>query len=265
MATWARQTQKPRRKTSSSFSSSLLDTIYNSTDTAESEQQQKNTRFCSSQIEQEIENLRRAIKIEKWMEHHNTTPRHFPSHSSSSADSSLFSSSETESPVSKFTTRFAKTKSRALKIYGDLKRVKEPISPGGKISNFLNSIFSPKTLKKNNMSSISKSRSMKDTTISRSCLNKSPSSFCTVSTIILDEDKIDTFRVCEGKKVKRNEFRDLYERESDLDDNKSCASSDLFELENIGRVGFGAYEYDEELPVFGTTSFKLNQAIAMGW
>ena len=34
-----------------------------------------------------------------------------------------------------------KSKSRALKIYNNLKKVKQPISPGGKITSFLNSIF----------------------------------------------------------------------------------------------------------------------------
>ncbi|KAL3633241.1 hypothetical protein CASFOL_022768 [Castilleja foliolosa] len=39
---------------------------------------------------------------------------------------------------------FLKTKSRALKIYADLKKVKQPISPGGKLAGFLNTLFSGK-------------------------------------------------------------------------------------------------------------------------
>lgn len=198
-----------------------------------------------------------------------------------------------------------------MKIYGDLKKVKEPISPGGKIANFLNSIFSPRNnLKKNQgleeWSSVRKSRSMKDNAMSasRSCLSKNPSSsggtnnnnkskrsvrFCPVS-VILDEDSrpcghkrlyedeysvigsqfikknIDSFRLFEGKKKtvirKHGLMREFYDNESDVDD-KSCASSDLFELENIGPMGIGAYH--EELPVYGTTSIKLNQAIARGY
>ncbi|CAI0387437.1 unnamed protein product [Linum tenue] len=35
------------------------------------------------------------------------------------------------------------TKLRALKFYSELKKVKQPISPGGRIASFLNSIFSP--------------------------------------------------------------------------------------------------------------------------
>ncbi|CAK9150134.1 unnamed protein product [Ilex paraguariensis] len=37
---------------------------------------------------------------------------------------------------------FVKTKSRASKIYSDLKKVKQPISPGGRLATFLNSLFS---------------------------------------------------------------------------------------------------------------------------
>ncbi|KAI3443585.1 hypothetical protein Pfo_000250 [Paulownia fortunei] len=300
MAVGERQTQKQRRKMPS-FSSSLLDAIYHSIDEPKGVNEQQEVedfvlhrRNNAAQVEEEIESLRRAIMIEKWMENYSTstTPGHLPSNSGSSTDSSMFT----------------RTKSRALKIYGDLKKVKEPISPGGKIANFLNSIFSPRNLKKNQVleewSSVRKSRSMKDTTAcslaSRSCLSKNPTSrgnkskrsvrFCPVS-VILDEDSqpcghksiyddehsvsasmpnigsqfikknIDSFRTYEGKNLRRHEFRDFCENESDVDD-KSCASSDLFELENIGRVGIGAYE--EELPVYGTTSLKMNQAIASG-
>jgi hypothetical protein len=50
---------------------------------------------------------------------------------------------------------FSKTKLRALKIYGELKKVKQPISPGGRIASFLNSIFnSASAAKKVKMCSI---------------------------------------------------------------------------------------------------------------
>lgn len=41
-----------------------------------------------------------------------------------------------------------KSKSRALKIYNNLKKVKQPISPGGRLTNFLNSLFTPGNTKK---------------------------------------------------------------------------------------------------------------------
>ncbi|KAL6559995.1 hypothetical protein OROGR_005112 [Orobanche gracilis] len=81
---------------------------------------------------------------------------------------------------------FLKTKSRALKIYGDLKKVQQPMSPGGRLAGFLNSLFTgagkpkisgggngeyPPSLKSTNTSTCSSASSF-----SRSCLSKTPSS-----------------------------------------------------------------------------------------
>ncbi|KAL0341847.1 UNVERIFIED_CONTAM: protein BIG GRAIN 1-like A [Sesamum calycinum] len=82
---------------------------------------------------------------------------------------------------------FSKTKSRALKIYGDLKKVKQPISPGSKLASFLNSLFTGGNLKKPKIAGNSDidSPSLKSTnastcssasSFSRSCLSKTPSS-----------------------------------------------------------------------------------------
>ncbi|KAH7523863.1 protein BIG GRAIN 1-like B [Ziziphus jujuba] len=46
-----------------------------------------------------------------------------------------------------------RSKSRALKIYSNLKKVKQPISPGGRLVNFLNSLFTAGTSKKSKHSS----------------------------------------------------------------------------------------------------------------
>ncbi|KAL2553808.1 hypothetical protein Fot_07427 [Forsythia ovata] len=359
MAMRERQMHQPRRK-KPSFSSSLLDSIYQSIDESkgikehqEIEDFDVHRKNNAVQAENEIESFRRAILIEKWMENYSSssstpTPRHFASNSGSSTDSSMFSSSKSTPKSSVLSTDqkqkpgkilqfettpnheggYTKTKLRALKIYGDLKKVKEPISPGRKITNFLNSIFSPRKLKKNQVmeerSSVRKSRPMKDTTTcslaSRSCLRQTPSSsrgnkskrsvrFGPVSAVV-DEDSpyvqhqytnshlsstglsstrprgrksiydydyssstapmpnvgsqfikknIESLRLQEVKNLTKYGFRDqFYENESDLD-NKSCTSSDLFELDHTVRVGIGAYE--EELPVYGTTSLK---AIASG-
>ncbi|KAK4413763.1 protein BIG GRAIN 1-like B [Sesamum alatum] len=82
---------------------------------------------------------------------------------------------------------FLKTKSRALKIYGDLKRVKQPISPGGKLAGFLNSLFSAGNLKKpkvpagggddspSTRKSTNASTCSSASTFSRSCFSKAPS------------------------------------------------------------------------------------------
>ncbi|KAI3803338.1 hypothetical protein L1987_31489 [Smallanthus sonchifolius] len=91
--------------------------------------------------------------------------------------------------------KFVKTKSRAMKIYGDLKKVKQPISPGGRLATFLNSLFTTGNAKNTKHSSASagsyddgrshvdrESKSASGSTcssaasFSRSCLSKTPSS-----------------------------------------------------------------------------------------
>ncbi|KDP40716.1 hypothetical protein JCGZ_24715 [Jatropha curcas] len=107
---------------------------------------------------------------------------------------------------------FFKTKSKALKIYGDLKKVKQPISPGGRLASFLNSLFTAGNAKK---AKISSSKSEQTSTcssassFSRSCLSKTPSTrgngtkrsvrFYPVS-VIVDEDS----RPCGHKSLYAN-------------------------------------------------------------
>lgn len=78
-----------------------------------------------------------------------------------------------------------KTKSRALRLYSDLKKVKQPISPGGKIAGLLNALFAGGNQKKAKTSDAHSSPSLKSATastsssassFSRSCLSKTPSS-----------------------------------------------------------------------------------------
>ncbi|CAK7356543.1 unnamed protein product [Dovyalis caffra] len=83
---------------------------------------------------------------------------------------------------------FVKTKSKALKIYGDLKKVKQPISPGGRLASFLNSLFTTGNAKKAKISTSGggyEERKLKSeqastcssaSSFSRSCLSKTPSS-----------------------------------------------------------------------------------------
>ncbi|CAI9114395.1 OLC1v1015112C1 [Oldenlandia corymbosa var. corymbosa] len=84
------------------------------------------------------------------------------------------------------TGRFVKTKSRALKIYGDLKKVKQPISPGGRLASFLNSIFTAGNSKKakyddetidseRKFKSANASTCSSASSFSRSCLSKKSS------------------------------------------------------------------------------------------
>ncbi|XP_015083886.1 protein BIG GRAIN 1-like B [Solanum pennellii] len=101
---------------------------------------------------------------------------------------------------------FIKSKSTALKMYNNLKKVKQPISPGGRLTNFLTSIFNNKSknLKDPNRgdSHEVEERSSKSSSIcssfSRSCLSKTPPKFSQTTvkrtvrfnpvSVIVDED-----------------------------------------------------------------------------
>ncbi|KAL7100186.1 hypothetical protein ACP275_09G131900 [Erythranthe tilingii] len=238
---------------------------------------------------------------------------------------------------------FLKTKSRALKIYGDLKKVKQPISPGGKLAGFLNSIFAGGNLKKPktaangdyspSLKSANASTCSSASSFSRSCLSKTPSSggskpsngakrsvrFSPVSVIVDDKvnnnnnytkkqtskftaaataanNNINSLRnvineelmvhVMDKNRRVEDAARDLlrnYHRKNQVgcefdssfdhlrkpqiiknnqiinqnnfdeedDDVASCASSDLFELDNLSAIGMERYR--QELPVYETT------------
>ncbi|KAI3991835.1 hypothetical protein MKX01_012780 [Papaver californicum] len=235
-------------------------------------------------------------------------------------------------------------KSRALKIYGDLKKVKQPISPGSKIASFINSLFTKENSKKPKFSSSvngddhhnhnrhEDSRIFKSgygtnstcssvSSYSRSCLSKNtPNSSSRIKrsvrfypvSVIVDEDcrpcghkclyeteepglmaKVHKpndnkasslmdddlkFQIMEKnrrieekardllkgyqKKKKDYEMKDYLDEEDD-DDAASDASSDLFELSSING-GSIDQRYREELPVYETTHFLTNRAIANG-
>lgn len=206
-------------------------------------------------------------------------------------------------------SRFVKTKSKALKIYGDLKKVRQPISPGGKVAAFLNSIFAAggnlKKPKVGDDSPTLKSTAAAATTtcssassFSRSCLSRrtpppsaeSPAKrsvrFFPVS-VDSEEDRHKSLRQhnkddldsivtaideelamhvrkkdqigCEfelsfdilSKIHDQNRgFEAEFDDEDEEFDGASCASSDLFELENLSAIGM------EELPVYETTQLQ---------
>ncbi|KAF2304293.1 hypothetical protein GH714_029501 [Hevea brasiliensis] len=175
--------------------------------------------------DKEMAALRRACLIEKWMDHKILVP--VDSHPPIQSPSTVQDQGPLHSPPHRGLSPSAteqtprveegiiKSKSRALKIYNNLKKVKQPISPGGKLANFINSLFtSGNTKKSKNSSSISncdedwKSKPGRATStcssassFSRSCLSKSSPStreklrngvkrsvrFCPVS-VIVDED-----------------------------------------------------------------------------
>ncbi|KAJ0090534.1 hypothetical protein Patl1_13805 [Pistacia atlantica] len=215
----------------------------------------------------------------------------------------------------KFEETLIKSKSRALKIYSNLKKVKQPISPGGRLASFINSLFTAGNAKKTKRNSKSGqvSTCSSASSFSRSCLSKnSPSTrerlrngvkrsvrFYPVS-VIVDEDcrPCGHKRIYEEKKEEELKFQGIERKEGvgevareflkdyhqnqkkselmmrdvrvnfegddneDDDDAASYSSSDLFELDHLAVIGNN--RYCEELPVYETTHFDTNRAIANG-
>ncbi|KAL0715205.1 hypothetical protein Bca4012_064527 [Brassica carinata] len=293
-----------------SFSSTLLDQIYNSIDSSSSDvvSMRKKQNRAEKIVAGDSIRSRNLTTVDPVFFKHSS--------SSSSSDSSGFSSSESESfyrrtrssppirttmekPSSKqeHGGSFLRTKSKALKMYSDLKKAKQPISPGGRLATFLNSIFTGNTKKPNkiNTTSTSSTTCSSASSFSRSCLSKTPSScqkskrsvrFCPVNVGVLDEDskrrsgrdndnklygdkerEIENRRVIEAAKElirtyqkNKDAVKISVEEEEEDDDGASCASSDLFELDHLSVIGIDRYR--EELPVYETTRFNTNRIIS---
>lgn len=229
-----KQSTCPQRRRTPSFSSSLLDAIYRSTDESKSNLHEDkllglhdqtthttttNNKHSFNGVYTETRgkermNLRRAVMLEDWMEKQSSQLLNSSSSSSECSSGGIFSSSETDTtttttlkkqkprPTSKKQDHrisekqnkeggFARTKLRALKIYGELnQKVKQPISPGSRITSFLSSIFNSQSVKKAKMCYVgavedvsfdhkSKSPCFSSTPSSfsrRSCMSKTPSS-----------------------------------------------------------------------------------------
>ncbi|XP_027368748.1 protein BIG GRAIN 1-like A [Abrus precatorius] len=184
-----REGSYPQRRRTPSFSSTLLDAIYRSTDESKTNldhnhqlglcHQTTHTSKHTTLSEKggtERMNLRRAVMLEDWMEKHGSQFLNSTSSSSECSSGGVFSSSETDTTYNKQRPRptsekpmnhdrrisekqkpqreggFTRTKLRALKIYGELnQKVKQPISPASRIASFLSSIFNPQNVKKAKM------------------------------------------------------------------------------------------------------------------
>lgn len=180
------------------------------------------------------------------------------------------------SSSTKHGTKFMKsTKLRAMKIYGDLKKVKQPMSPGSRISTFLYSLFSKKAKMEEtmqNLRTLKKSRSIKQdattttcSSFSRSCMSKKQHNngvkrsvrfFPENETVIFDRSsnlmptKYEKRWFTEKNYVKNYKNFTVNMEDDDEDEDED----DLFELEIVG--GVGTCVYGQELPVFETTDLR---------
>ncbi|KAL1164744.1 hypothetical protein V6Z11_A06G088100 [Gossypium hirsutum] len=319
-------TTVPQRRRTPSFSSTLLDAIYRSIDESNEPTLCNYRETKTTKKQRSGSSLRRAIMIEDWVEKQSNqdSASHFNSTSTSSDSSNgaIFSSSEAESSYKQKSRRskpdkkdnqekakregggggFNKTKLKALKIYGELKKVKQPISPGGRITNFINSIFNANAKKVKmcsngvsedvNFLRKSKSSASSPTSFSRSCLSKTPSSRGNNNNKYSNGNKSDdprlmststvqkTVKESAGSTSKASDYLRSYQRrgigkldlrgfiedyddEEDDDDDDGLSCSSSDLFELDHLIGIGRYR--EELPVYETTRLKTNQAIVNGF
>ncbi|KAJ7966377.1 Protein BIG GRAIN 1-like A [Quillaja saponaria] len=191
-----------------------------------------------------------------------------------------------------------KTKSRALKIYNNLKKVKQPISPGGRLTNFINSLFTTgkdcamglkepcistqlawivdedcrpcghKSLHEEEHASLMSVSVPTTWKIGRPPTRKNEGElkYQVMEKSRRVEEAAREFLKDYHQNQKKNDLimRDLRfnvnEDEEDDDDAASDSSSDLFELDHLAIMGNGRYH--EELPVYETTQVSTNRAIA---
>ncbi|KAL3646010.1 hypothetical protein CASFOL_011190 [Castilleja foliolosa] len=163
-----------------------------------------------------------------------------------------------------------KTKSTVYnKVYANLKKVKQPISPGGKLTSFINSLFANSLDKKSKKlgkdkvvqspsSASSRSRvEMRDGIPFRFHLNvKAPLPLSNFS-----EDGEAVKHVFKSHKNDLSMFKGARDDGVDDDDDDfSDVSSDLFELDDH-KAMFGKSRFCEELPVYETAYFVKNRVI----
>ncbi|KAL8498900.1 hypothetical protein ACS0TY_022027 [Phlomoides rotata] len=329
-----KQKPKKTHRNLPSFSSTLLDEICRSIDENGECPEKSRARRSSSVRNEETSRTSRACLVEKWMEHKeneriaakklenvDNDVLFFSSNSSSSDSSGALSSSESEffssskksnsvkmpkpirtntSPrrrneeLSKSEEGPTKSRSRALKIYANLKKLKQPISPGMKLTNLINSFFANMSRKKSKDASRSKvhqeqSCSSASSSYSRSSIIKNSSKSCENSRngaqrtvrfdpvgVIVDQDSKpcgkksiydDRYgrpplppKVEDQRKYDFSVFSKNTNEDEDEDDVFSESSSDLFELDHLSLFG-KSDRFCEELPVYKTTYFDKNRGL----
>ncbi|KAM0015841.1 putative protein BIG GRAIN 1 [Helianthus debilis subsp. tardiflorus] len=237
-----------------SFSSTLLDEIYRSIDEEEEEEESipSRTKSRNACFEDDDERLRRACLVQEWIENKAAAAA-----AASTTRGSLNLNIKPkpirtcvyqhdkqqrivygQAAYSQTKSKFTKTKSKALKI------LKHPISPGGRLATFLNSLFT------NNKPNSRKSSA------SPSCLtNITPSSTNGFNPQNNQENKLNL--KYDNNNISENLFKNYQnkvEKESDDGGSSSDSSSDLFELHNIS----APHMYRDELPIYETTQLDTN-------
>ncbi|XP_030526486.1 protein BIG GRAIN 1-like A isoform X2 [Rhodamnia argentea] len=196
---------------------------------------------------------------------------------------------------------FVKTKSKALKIYADLNSIftvgspKKPKIVTSSVDGDQSACSSASSFSRSCLSNTPSSRS-KPSVVGGGPKQRSVRFYPEISVIVDDPArqnkdpkmaaKISPAKVEFDKPIFGDESRRIAEaaremlrsyqkkkgsydneegdEDEDEDDAASCASSDLFELDNLSSIGCDQMRYREELPVYETTNLDTNRAIASG-
>lgn len=172
-----------------------------------------------------------------------------------------------------------KSKSTALKIYANLKKLKQPISPGMKLTNLINSFFSNMNRKKSKDGSRSKvhQEQSSSSASNNSCQNLMNEKRRTVRFVDQDSKpcgKKSTYadrcgrpplppmalRIEDRRKFDFSWKNRDEDEDEDEDDACSESSSDLFELDHLSLYG-KSDRFCEELPVYKTTYIGKNRGL----
>ncbi|KAH1093902.1 hypothetical protein AAZX31_14G098600 [Glycine max] len=188
-----------------------------------------------------------------------------------------------------------KSKSRALRIYNNLKKVKQPLSPGGRVTSFLNSLFAntkkttsttSRSCGEGNAPSSSSSCYYSSTcssasSFSRSCLSKTMSSerdrlrngvkrtvrFYPVS-VIVDEDSrpCGDKRLCEEEEASGEFLREYNRHNSKIKSNDNLVLKDLpLRKTNLVEDGDDNDDHDDDASSYASSDlFELDHLAVFG-
>ncbi|KAK4774491.1 hypothetical protein SAY86_009426 [Trapa natans] len=188
---------------------------------------------------------------------------------------------------------FTKTKLRAMKIYDELKNLKQPISPGARISSFLNSIFNSGNVKKAKMcyvgavDDVSFEKKPKPTYSSasrRPCMTKSnqtpPSTFSSSYSSFSGRNKMkrsvrfypvnvivgEDSSPCDHIPINENDGRDIptTTRRSPLDAIKTSSSPAARGFKQVRFEECGEEEDDDAQSCASSDLFELDHLIGVG-
>lgn len=158
---------KPRKghRNTASFSSTLLDEIYRSIDAGNAEKGEECKQAAARHGGlRSNEHVARPCLVEKWMMEKESNKTDEGRRVRQSRSTLVSPEVEMKTKNKEEDDLMIKSRSRAYKVYARLKKMKQPISPGGRLTTFLNSLFTnnPNKSKKQHHTTIITTKGFQD-------------------------------------------------------------------------------------------------------